>query len=218
MMIRHRELTTFVSSLAVLACFAATSRADDKQKALAWLDDYSEVQVLFHDKDIKRVREKLEAATSAQATEWLEQTAEIRNALDNSEWKSTRNWLKEFLKVQAIYSDKQIEEFRQKVLEAAEKSPSKFKELLGDVETKRARLAKGAAASAAVRKQMLAMNEHYRQEMFEQREAARKTAATESASATTRTQTIRNYEGAPPLINSIDAARWSVMRNFWPRW
>ena len=51
-------------------------------------------------------------ATNKEAEEWLERTAKTRGVLDSPKWLDMQRYLKEFLKVQAIYSEKQIDEFR----------------------------------------------------------------------------------------------------------
>ncbi len=110
---------------------AATSRADEKadvsnakQKALAWIDDYRKKQVLFHDKDVERVRQELADSSPEEALQWWTKSAKIRKALNSKQWAETRQWLREFLRVQAIYSDQQVAQvgdhspthFRQPVL------------------------------------------------------------------------------------------------------
>lgn len=199
---------------------ADADAADAKVTALKWIDSYREAQVLFHKEDMDRLHKKLATATPEQAAGWLKETKDIRNALDSQEWQETRVWLKEFLKVQAIYTKEQIEHFREEAKEAAKKSPEKFKELLMDVENKRAKLISGAATSARLRQQKLAVAEAYRKEEAAARDAARIAAAkqAEVRSAPQSVQKRPERQRPPQLIDSLDVARWSVMRGFWPGW
>lgn len=43
---------------------------------------------------------------------WLDEAQVLQDVLDGPEWQETRKWLQGFLKVQAIYSDEEITEFR----------------------------------------------------------------------------------------------------------
>jgi hypothetical protein len=201
---------------------AAAQTGQEKTEALAWLDGYRKVQVLFNNKDLERLREEIAASTPDEAKQWLEETKEIRAALDSPEWKTTREWLREFLRVQAIYTDEQIAQFRKEAKEAAEKSPEKFQTLLADVEEKRASLARGAANDRQLRQQMLDISRAYRQDQFAQREAVRRQAAqfgSGAASSHSAPVPRKTRVGPPPpLVDSLDVARWSVMQNFWRRW
>ena len=210
----------FALIIAICVASADAARADYRDEALKWLDAYRKVQVLFNDKDIAKLRDKLADATEEQAQMWLDDTKEIRAALDSREWKETRNWLDDFLKVQAIYSDEEINEFRQRARDTAEESPEKFIDLLLDVEQKRAGLVGGAANSARIREHQLEINQQFRQEAANARAAARKAAARSSAASTSNQPNIQRRERrrAPTLVDSMDVARWSVMRGFWPRW
>jgi hypothetical protein len=194
----------------------ATSRGDEKQQALDWLDRYRKVQVLFHDQDVERLRKELAAGTPERAQAWWERTKEIREALDSPEWKATSAWLKEFLKVQAIFTDKQVAQMREELKDAAKTSPRKFKELLADITAYRTKIVHGAAASTQLREQVLAA---YQQEAFEAREDARRSTAqaAQIGPSPQPTTNIRTYGAPPPpLINSLDVARWGLMQGFWP--
>lgn len=220
-----RPFVFFVVALTILVSGLRTATAeaadDPKAEALKWIDSYRKVQVMFHDKDIERVRKKLEEATPEKAAEWLKETEELRTALDSKEWKETRDWLKEFLKVQAIYSDKQIEAFRDKAAKTATEAPRKMTELLAELEAKRREMVGSAKSSAQLREQQVQINEAYRQQQVAERDAIRREKAEEFAAADPGPGPQvkrRSYQSPPPLVDSLDVARWSVMRNFLPRW
>ncbi len=220
---RNSVFLTLMTATVLGGVALSTARAadDSKKEALAWIDSYRKVQVMFHDKDIERVRKKLEESTPEKAAEWLKDTKEMRKALDSPEWKETRVWFKEFLKVQAIYTDEQIEEFRKKVAETAKKSPKKIKVLLSEIEARRKATIGGASTSAALRKQQVTINDAYRQQQVAQRDKIRKEKAEAMADADPGPGPQvkgRDYRRPPSLIDSMDVARWSVMREFLPRW
>ena len=205
---------------AVVGAQQAPDALTSQQRALNWLDQFRQVQVLFHDQDIARLREKLEGATSEQAQQWWEQTAEARAALDSPEWQKTQKWLKEFLKVQAIYSDEEIEQFRREASDAARSSPDKFVDILSRIEAERTRIASGAEEDAEMRQHKLAMVQAYKQEEAAARMAAmRQSRAASVAPNSQRAPVVKdNYRPPSPLVTSMDVARWSVMRNFWGSW
>jgi hypothetical protein len=206
----------------LIGCFATTLLAqerpsvDYRQQALKWIDTFSTQQVLFHRDDMARVRKEIEAANDAEAKQWWEETAEVRAALDGPKWKETQRWLKEFLKVQAIYSDEQIAQFRDEASSAVKTSPAEFLALLDSIEAERQRLISGAASSARLRDQQLAIVSAYRRENVQQRDAAR-FATERTGTIAPRTVVRRDVYGAPPppLVNSIDAVRWTLMGRLW---
>ena len=188
-----------------------------KDDVLAWIDEYRKEQVLFHDEDIARLRKELADDTPEEAAKWWAKSADVRAALKSPEWQETRTWLKEFLKVQAIYSDKDLAAFREEAKEAAKESPRKFIEMLQDVEAKRRRFASNAAQSNRLRQAKLGLNEAYRQEAHNSRQVQRQTAAGTSLPQRVTAPERRQYQRPRALVDSLDVARWEVMRNFW-RW
>lgn len=192
-----------------------------REEALAWIDKFGGDTVLFHEADVKKVRDRLAKATPEQAQEWLDRTAEMRAALDSPEWKETQKWLKQFLRVQAIYSDEQIDAMRKEVLAAAEAGETdKFKDMLDEIENRRSQLAQGAATSAQLRDQQVKLVEAFKQQAMEERAAMRQSEAQALAAAPANNPPVqrREYVRPAPLVTSLDVARWSIMRNFWGRW
>lgn len=227
-MSRILRVMLLIASFMTAAALASLSCADDptkdessgvdKKQVLAWFDNYAEKQVLFHDDDIARLRKELADDTPEEAAKWWSKTAKIRAALDSKEWSDTREWLREFLKVQAIYSDEQIAEFQKEATEAVKKeSPKEFTEILADVERRRSNLRQASANDAELRKQKLSVVEAFHQEEAASRLAAdrARAAAAPAASSQQPVQPRSPRYSRPPLINSLDAARWSVMRGFW---
>ena len=54
----------------------------------------------------------------SQLERWSVQTRQLREYVESPQWQTTKKWLHSFLKVQAIYSDKELQEFRQKLFDA----------------------------------------------------------------------------------------------------
>lgn len=201
------------------------SIADDsdsfKQKALNWVEAYRKVQVLFNDKDIEALHDRLAAANEDEAKQWWNKTASAREALDSERWQKTRDWLKQFLRVQAIYSDKEVEEFRDETSAATKLSPDNLKQVLSELENFRTSWTSGVANAPKLREREQQVINAYKKETFAARESARRQAAARAATAAnTGTNPVprREYHRPPALIDSLDVARRSVLRGFWGPW
>lgn len=198
---------------------SAGADASAKKQALAWVDGYRGRQALFHDEDVAQLREKLNAGTEAEAKTWLEKTQEARQALDSERWQKTQQWLRQFLRVQAIYSDEQIEELRSETLDAAKNSPAEFKKMLLEMENFRKAWTQGVTDSKQLRKREEQVKLAYKKEVAAERAAARKQASAKGNTVRpVKPAKKAQYHRPPALIDSLDAARWSVMRSFWRPW
>ncbi len=197
---------------------AEDAPADVQKKALAWLDDFAVDQVLFHPKDVQKLHDKVAKMTPEEAAKWWDKTAEERKLFDSEDWQETRAWLKEFLKVQAIYSDEQIRYFQSEAFTKAKEGARSLKEVMDELSTKRRELATASKQSAAIRKQLVASAEAYHEGQVRQREAALANAPPPMAPAPPPTVRRDPVPYNQPLITSLDAARWGVLRAIYPRW
>jgi hypothetical protein len=205
---------------------AATAESADpaatKKEALAWLDRFGRSQVLFHADDIKKLRTKIEAMTPEEAAAWWKESAPKREVLASEEWAETEAWLKKFLAVQAIYSDEEIRDFQSEAAAKAKESAESLQEVLARVSKLRQRLVGGAQQSEQVRQLQLAANEAFRQNAVRQREEAARAARSRPAATfpTPAAPPPRERPGRvnEPLIDSLDVARWAVLRELFPRW
>lgn len=223
-----RRIMILTGVVVSVAALSAATNADEsgkqdggtitKESVLAWIDDYRKKQVLFHDDDIARLRKEIADDTPEEAAKWWAKSADIREVLDSEQWKETREWLREFLKVQAIYSDEQIAIFQNEAEETAKESPKDFKKILADIEDKRARLKQGSANAKALREDQLAVVQAFRKEQADSRLAANRDRAAEfdTVNPTPTTPRAPRYS-QPPLVDSLDVARWGIMRGFWRR-
>ena len=224
---KRHVVTLSMGSLALLLAHAHTLLADtsdatndsSKKQAITWVDTYRGRQALFHDEDIAQLRKKLSEGTDTEAREWLEKTKEPRQVLDSERWQQTQKWLRQFLRVQAIYSDEQIEELRSETLDAAKTSPTHFKEMLLEMENFRQAWTQGITDSKQLRKREEQVKLAYKKEVATERAAARKKASAQGNSGRPVKPVKKpEYHRPPALINSLDAARFSVMRSFWRPW
>jgi hypothetical protein len=201
------------------AADAAASPKTPNQKALAWLDHFATEQVLFHDQDIARMRKKMAEMSPKKAQQWLEATADIRRKLDSPEWQKTRKWLSEFLKVQAIYSDKELKEFREKAMGV---KPAELGKMMREIEERRATLANQATESERFRKQTMAINHAFKQEQFAQRQAVRRAASQGANFDTTKSTKVTGKPSyaarGNSLVHSLGAARLGVYGAMWGGW
>ena len=189
-----------------------------KQQALRWLDRFAVNQALFSEQDVQKLRNKVAGMSDEEAQKWWDDTAIRRELLDSPDWQETQQWLKEFLKVQAIYSDEHIRFFQSEAFTKAQESPRSLKEAMDEITALRRRFASGAKISEATRNQLLASQEAYRQQEVRAREAA----VIQSASAAPAAGTIQRRDIPSrynrPLVTSLDVARWTVLREVFPRW
>jgi len=200
-------------------CDARQSWQEERREILAWLDRYQTVQVVFKDDRIEKIRARVADMSEDELQQWLAQTAEIRKLLDSDDWRETREWYREFLRVQAIYSDEEIERFREK---AGEASPRELYEILMDIKRRREGLKWMHNASESQRKSSLAMWEKHQQQLATGRFAPRKAAYHGGYSAYgLRTSTAERsywrsgYRVPPPLITSREVARGAVRSLFY---
>lgn len=229
MLMKRLSLRSGVGAMRVLllVCLialwgAATAVAEEPQpaeiqaQALRWIDQYRRVQVLFHDDDLAKLREQLAADSPAQAAQWWRQTEPLRAALESPEWAETREWFREFLRVQAVLSDEQIEELRSDAKQAVrERKPQDFQAVLNRIEQYRSQLVRGAASDRELREEKLRVLEAYRQrEVIQRTESAKAAAFSTNRLPAPDIRRDSRYR-AGPLIDSLDIARWTILRAVW---
>jgi hypothetical protein len=210
----------FTSALLAQAETSSTSAQRTKEDALSWLTSFARYQVLFHADDVKKLRDRVEAMTPEEAAKWWEQTAPQRKVLASSEWSETEDWLRKFLRVQAKYSDEEIRERQKDAAERAKESALSLQEVLESITQARRKLVGGAQAAEETRKMQVAANNAFRQEEVRQRDAARQRSQAPPTPAPGVTPPARSSRARfnEPLIDSLDVARWAILREIYPRW
>lgn len=192
---------------------AEGDRHEEKRKILDWLDRYQTIQVIFKSEHVEELRAKVSEMSADELHRWLARTAEVRAVLDSDEWRETREWYREFLRVQAIYSDEDIERLREK---AAKASPKELYDILMDIKRRRDSLRWMHAASESQRKSNLALWERYQQQVTPDRRTTRGAGYHVGQStfgpgkAGARPCRASRYHVPPPLVTSREVARWTV--------
>ena len=187
----------------------------EKRAALDWLDRYQTVQVIFPGEHIERLRAQLEAMPPDEAHRWFVETAEVRALLESPLWRETRRWLRAFLRVQAVYSDDEIEGFRAR---AAAATPRELVRMLEQIIERREVERRLGAASEHERRDGIAMRERQLRREADSsgrrwRRAADFGAAPSSGTAYGRGGPGARHRIAPPLITSREMAREAVFRS-----
>ncbi|MCO6454368.1 MAG: hypothetical protein J5I93_03550 [Pirellulaceae bacterium] len=199
----------------------APATADSaKKEALEWLDAFSRRQVLFHSDDVKKLRARVAAMSEEEAAAWWQESEPKRRVLASPEWAETESWLRQFLAVQAIYSDEEIRYFQSQAADQAKASASSLQEVLDRLTALRRRFTGRSQAAEQTRQLKLAANQAYRQADVRRREeslrqASARPAATFPAPPPPRERPSRLHE---PLVDSLDVARWTVLQQLFPRW
>jgi hypothetical protein len=220
-----RFSVVFVSLITVMAASAAaqtSARTPEqiKRDALEWLDGFAGLQVLFHPDDVKKLRDRVAAMTPEEAAAWWERTTPQRKILFSPEWSETETWLRRFLRVQARYSDEEIRQLQAEAAVKAKDSPASLQEVLDRITQARRNLISGSQAAEQTRQLQVAANQAYRQEEVRQREEARRLANAPAAPIVPGPAPRREYRPGfqQPFIDGLDVARWTVMRDLFPRW
>ena len=185
-----------------------------KRRILDGLDRYKAVQVIFKDEHIQKLRANVAQMSKDELHRWLAQTAEVRAILDSDEWKETRQWYREFLRVQAIYSDEDIERSREK---AANASPKELCEILLEIKRRREALRWMHVASETRRQSNLSLWDTLGQQATAVRERTRRAGYHTGQStfdpgktADERSRRESRYHVPPPIITSREVARGAV--------
>ncbi len=215
-------LSLLVITEIVSPALAQTPASAEKQKeeALVWLDRYAQSQVLFHTEDVKKLRDRVAAMSPEDAAAWWKKSEPQRQMLTSSQWRETERWLREFLEVQAKYSDEEIRYFQSEAAIKAKESPASLQEVLDRITQARRRLISGAQVSEENRKMQLAANQAFQQQQVRQREEALRQARAQPAATFPAPPAPRQYPDrySAPLIDSLDVARWTVLQQLFPNW
>ncbi len=85
--------------------------------ALDWLDRYLTDSVL-RSSDMERIRAAVLQMSPSQLEQWLAQTKDLRAYVESDRWQETRRWLRGYLRFQAIYTEAEIQKFRDDLVNA----------------------------------------------------------------------------------------------------
>lgn len=85
---------------------------------LQWLDRYLTESELLRKTDMDKIRAAVERMSPSQVEQWLAQTKDLRAYVESDKWQATKTWLRGFLRVQAMYSDAEIQKLRNDIINA----------------------------------------------------------------------------------------------------
>ena len=217
----HSIFCVFVLGTSATPAMSQTSAAvavDVKAQALQWLDRFSREQALFHEEDVKKLREKVEAMPPEEVAKWWQERTPQRELLDSPQWRETQTWLREFLRVQARYSDEDIRTFQSDAFSKARESAESLSDVLKKVMHYRQQLRAGSQAAEQTRQLQLAANQAFRQDQVRQREARWQRPAPQPNTPQPVTPRERPGRSNEPLVDSLDVARWMMLNQLYPRW
>ena len=148
--------------------------------------------------------EKVGQLSDEEFSQWYRETHRLRAILQSPQWLETRQWLQEFLAVQAIYSDEQLEAFR---LDVARMTPAEMVEVIERIRRKHQSFVWMREASNRNRRASLSLREDL---MQQQRSTVPTAVASAQFGPSTRTPT--------PRKSTYAERQNSYRRNFyiWP--
>lgn len=187
-----------------------------RREALSWLDRYLSVEVLFREQDMQAIRKQVEEMSPVELKEWMQKTEEVRAVLDSPEWRKTREWLRDFLKKQALYSDEEIEQFR---ADAANMSAEDLLDVLQRIHDKHGTLIHMSGSSRAMNSARLEARDKQLQDAARRSAKARTSGGNRPLFGSTQGYAARkhrsssSYQASKPLITSQEVSREVVRRS-----
>jgi hypothetical protein len=191
---------------------------DARAEALLWLDKFLTESDLLRKEDVEKIHAAVESMPPSQLESWLEQTKELRAYVQSDAWQRTKRWLREFLRVQNIYSDAELTQLRKEIVNA---DADKMLEILQKIQTKHDTMVWMHQASEKNR----AMNVANRDQT---RTAPRTAPPTGGGNrplfggaegrAASQYKSSKSYRVPGPLITSREVARGTVRREVFGGW
>jgi hypothetical protein len=196
---------------------ANVSSAQLRQQTLDWFDKYLADSDLSQPGTADKIRAAVEQMSPSQLERWLEQTQQLREYVESPQWQNTKKWLHSFLKVQAIYSDKELQEFRQKLFNA---DADQMLAMLQQIQAKHESIEWMHASSEKSRQ----MDLQARNASVARQDAANKARPSSAGAvplfgnaggAGKARKPDSGYRVPGPLVDSRTVAAWEVWRNAW---
>ncbi len=94
------------------------SDAERRESTLLWLNTFLTESDLLRQEDVDKIRQAVAQMSPSQLQRWLEQTKQLRTYVESEKWQQTKRWLREFMRVQAIYSEGEIQKLRDDIVRA----------------------------------------------------------------------------------------------------
>jgi hypothetical protein len=230
--------TRLVLCVAVVAAMAVTTAAvttaawgqdplDDpnlsiqerRDLTLRWLDQYLTESDLLRKEDMNRIKVAVEQLTPSQLELWLGQTKDLREFVESPKWQDTKVWLREFMRVQKMYSDAEIARLRTELINA---DSAQMLAILKRIQAKHDSMVWMHQASDKSRQLSMRTREENIAAQEAAASAARATTPAQSQPTVAQSGGTRNrsgYQAPGGLITSRQVARAEVWAQAWgPMW
>ncbi len=92
--------------------------AERRETTLLWLNTFLSESDLLRKEDMDKIRQAVAQMSPSQLRQWLEQTKQLRQYVEGEKWQGTKQWLREFMRVQAIYSSQELQKLRTQIVQA----------------------------------------------------------------------------------------------------
>ncbi|MFO7906084.1 MAG: hypothetical protein ACQESR_04145 [Planctomycetota bacterium] len=109
------------------------TEAERRDTTLLWLDTFLTESGLLRKEDMAKIRAAVSQMSGTQLDQWLEETEPLREFVRSDRWQETKQWLREFLRVQAVYSEEELEELRDDLVQA---DPSEMLAVLKQIQAR----------------------------------------------------------------------------------
>ena len=90
----------------------AAVNSQSTQAASKWINSFADGQALFDKDAIKEMQNAIRTLSQDDVALWLQETTDLRAAIESDDWIATNDWLQRFWRVQAFYTDEQVAEFQ----------------------------------------------------------------------------------------------------------
>ncbi|MCU0959051.1 MAG: hypothetical protein MUF48_03005 [Pirellulaceae bacterium] len=211
------------SAFAQLADDPSLTLSERRELTLQWLDRYLTESDLLRPTDMAKIREAVLQMAPSQLEQWLAETKDLRAYVESEKWQATRRWLREFLRVQAMYSDAEIQQLRDQIVRA---DAAQMLAILKRIQSKHDSLM--WMHDAAEKSRQIAVMSRDENHALQQAQAAamRESRRTDTqlfgSSSAGADNAARNRQGFQPfgaLVNSRELAVMSTWREAWgPAW
>lgn len=229
--IKHRRYVCPILYCAVLTLVALPAQAqigditdlnltdqERRETTLLWLDTFLTESDLLRKEDVAKIRAAVEGFTPSELSQWLEQTKQLRRYVESEQWQQTKLWLREFLRVQAIYSDQELQEIRDEIVRA---DASEMLAILKRIQAKHDSLVWMHQAAQRNRQVEVDERDAYLAQQAAAAQAARASSARNlplygaGATGGTGQKPSRGYQVPGPMIDSRVMARAAVWAELW---